>query len=182
MKLDRTLLLLLFFAGALLVSFSPKPAIAAEADTWRVPLDSPVLAREFLQPSADWSAGHRGVDYLASPNQSVYASHAGTVTFTGVVVNREVVTIEHGGGLKTSYEPVCSTIAVGTKVSSDQVIGEVCPNPNYPSHCGSRICLHFSMRNQNGYLSPLVMIGGLSPSRLKPLDGRTCSLPSGAQC
>lgn len=182
MKLDRTVLLLLFFAGALLIDFAPKPAIADSANVWRTPLESPILAREFLQPSADWSAGHRGVDYLAGAGSKVFAAHSGVITFSGMVVNREVITIQHDGGLKTSYEPVCSSVTKGDEVKTGMEIGVVCPNREYVSHCGLRTCLHFSMRNENGYLSPLIKIGGLSPSRLKPLDGLTCSHLSGAQC
>lgn len=34
------------------------------------------------------------------------------------------------------------------------------------SHCSPVLCLHFSLRHNGAYLSPLSMIGGLKPSRL----------------
>ena len=182
MRFDRITLLLIFVTGALLISFSPKPAMAGTEILWQVPLKHPALAKEFRQPSSDWSAGHRGVDYFVQDGESVLASHDGVISIAEVVVNRSVLTITHDLGLKTSYEPVCSQLRVGTKVKTGEPIGSVCAGSNYISHCGLRLCLHFSMRNINGYLSPLVRIGGLSPSRLKPWDGLTCSQLSNAQC
>jgi hypothetical protein len=34
------------------------------------------------------------------------------------------------------------------------------------SHCAPLLCLHFSLRHNGAYLSPLALIGGLKPSRL----------------
>lgn len=182
MKINRYLLTLLLIASGLLLSFVPKPPSASADDLWRVPVDEPILAREFVQPSEDWSVGHRGVDYLVSEGQSVYATHDGEVSFVGRVVNRSVITIKHENGFLTSIEPICSKLRVGQSVTTGEFIGHACFGPDYPSHCGFQLCLHFSLRDANGYLSPLVKLGGLSPSRLKPWGGLTCSRPSGAQC
>ena len=173
---------MLLVASGLLLNFSHTSSPANAASPWQVPVEHPVLAREFLQPSADWSSGHRGVDYLATFGQTVFASQAGKVTFSGRVVNRGVVSIAHEGGLSTSYEPLCSKVTQGDLVNAGEVIGTVCAEPGYTSHCGMQTCLHFAMKDSNGYLSPLIKIGGLSPSRLKPWDGLNCSLPSGVQC
>lgn len=182
MRPNRFTLTLLFIASALLLNFVPTSNSASATETWRVPVDSPTLAKEFRQPSSDWSSGHRGVDYLVQGKQSVFSAHAGLVTFTGRVVNRSVVSIRHGNGYTTSYEPVCSDLQTHSMVETGQVIGEVCAEPQYQSHCGLRLCLHFSLRSPNGYLSPLAVIGGLSPSRLKPWDGLRCNPLSSVQC
>lgn len=182
MKPNHVTLTLLLIASALMLTFSAKPFPASASQSWRAPLDHPMLVNEFRQPSADWSAGHRGVDYLVSDGQPVFATHSGVVSFTGVVVNRSVVSIHHENGLISSYEPVCASLHANTSVEAGTTIGSVCTSPSYASHCGVRLCLHFSLRNTNGYLSPLVKIGGLSPSRLKPWDGLICNLPSNAQC
>ena len=179
---NRFTLTLLFIASALLLNFVPASHSASAAENWRAPLDSPLLVNEFRQPSADWSAGHRGVDYLVQNRQPIFAAHSGVVSFRGRVVNRSVVSIRHENGYITSYEPVCSTLEPGNHLETGHQIGEVCSEPEYQSHCGSRFCLHFSMRSSNGYLSPLVAIGGLSPSRLKPWDGLRCNPLSSVQC
>lgn len=182
MRLDRLALTLLLIASALLLNFLPQPQSASANEIWRVPIDQPKLVREFRQPNADWSAGHRGVDYLVSENQQVFASHSGVVSFTGRVVNRNLVSIRHENGFVTSYEPVCSPIRVNTRIGVNEVLGAICGDESYASHCLPRLCLHFSMRVENRYLSPLVMLGQLSPSRLKPWDGLRCNPLSSAQC
>lgn len=182
MRLDRLALTLLLIASALLVNFLPSPNPASAAEAWRVPVEQPQLVREFRQPNADWSAGHRGVDYLVSEQQPVFAGHSGVISFTGTVVNRSLVSIRHENGLITSYEPVCSQIPVTNRVNTNEPIGVVCGAETYASHCLPRLCLHFSMRIENRYLSPLVMLGQLSPSRLKPWDGLRCSPLSSVQC
>jgi murein DD-endopeptidase MepM/ murein hydrolase activator NlpD len=182
MRMNRTTFALLFAVGALLVHSQVQPANASRAGVWRAPVDSPQLVAEFRQPTSDWSAGHRGVDYLVSQEQLVFAPFEGLVTYAGVVVDRSIVTITHKNGLKSSVEPVCPTVDQGDRVNTGQVIGEVCRTGTYASHCGFDTCLHFSTRSENGYLSPLAMIGGLSPSRLKPWDGLTCSQIEDVQC
>lgn len=182
MKPNQVTLTLLLIASALMLAFVGKPAPASASERWRVPLDQPVLVHEFRQPNADWSAGHRGVDYKTFENQPVFAAHAGTVSFSGVVVNRSVLSIRHENGFISAYEPVCGQVPLKTQVATGEAIGVVCGNAHYQSHCGLNLCLHFSLRSPNGYLSPLVMIGGLSPSRLKPWDGLSCSPLSNAQC
>ncbi|MEN9993070.1 MAG: hypothetical protein RLY83_640 [Actinomycetota bacterium] len=182
MKPNHRILTLLLIASALMLAFAEKPNPASALEVWRVPLDKPILVNEFRQPNADWSAGHRGVDYLVTDGESVFASHSGVVSFSGLVVNRSVLSIRHENGLTSSFEPVCGQIPTATKVSTGELIGQVCNSLSYQSHCGLRLCLHFSLRSPNGYLSPLVKLGGLSPSRLKPWDGLTCSPLSSAQC
>ena len=182
MKPNHLTLTLLLIASALMLTFSAKPAPASALESWRIPLDQPILVNEFRQPSADWSAGHRGVDYLVTDGQAVFAPHSGVVSFSGFVVNRSVISIRHENGLISSYEPVCGLIRPKVGVTAGEPIGVVCSPSEYPSHCGPRLCLHFSLRNPNGYLSPLVKIGGLSPSRLKPWDGLRCNPLSNAQC
>jgi murein DD-endopeptidase MepM/ murein hydrolase activator NlpD len=182
MKPNRMVLTLLLVASAMLLTFTPNPFPASASEDWRVPVAEPRLVRSFLQPSEDWSAGHRGVDYLVQEEEAVYASHAGVVSFVGVVVNRSIVSLKHPNGLVTSVEPVCPLVKLGEVVQTAQQIGFICVRDDYPSHCGLDSCLHFSLRSEAGYLSPLVKLGGLSPSRLKPWDGLKCSLPSGGQC
>lgn len=182
MKFNRFILTMLLIASGLLLTFAPKTPSASADELWRVPVDAPILAREFVQPSEDWSAGHRGVDYLVEAGQPVFATHDGVVSFVGHVVNRSVITLKHENGFLSSIEPICSSLRVGQAVTTGELLGFTCFGPNYPSHCGLQLCLHFSLRSQNGYLSPLVKIGGLSPSRLKPWGGLTCSRLSNVQC
>ena len=142
----------------------------AEANTsWRAPVDSPTLVNHYRQPASDYSAGHRGVDYLVRTAQAVFAPSNAEVAFVGKVVNREVITLKHGPSLTTTLEPVCSNLKTGDRVKVGERIGTVCDGLGYENHCKPRICLHFGLRTEAGYLSPLVTIGGLAPSRLLPI-------------
>ena len=168
----RTVATLAVVAASLLLQYLPKTSDAFAVENWQVPLDNPALVRDFLQPSADWSAGHRGVDYLVTEGDSVVAPSSGVVRFTGQMVNRSVVSITHENGLISTLEPVCGTVLKGESVSTGQQVGLVCGNEGYFSHCGVKLCLHFGIKTESGYLSPLYKLGELSPSRLKPWDGQ----------
>lgn len=158
--------LAILMVGFLLFMATPKSSQAEP--NWQAPVVNPSLERHFIQPSSDYSAGHRGVDYLVESGQAVVAPADGKVRFAGRVVNRGVLTLEHGGTLLSSFEPVCTELSSGTLVERGEVIARICDEPEYDNHCGVRVCLHFSLRKETGYLSPLVTIGGLSPSRLLP--------------
>lgn len=141
----------------------------ASGDGWILPVSPAALMNPYRQPSSDYSAGHRGVDYRVSLGQSVVAPASGQVAFVGKVVNRDLITISHDGGYKTEFEPVCSNLARGASVSIGEQIGEICDaDSGYRQHCAQTRCLHFSMRLGGQYLSPLAVIGGMSPSRLLP--------------
>lgn len=145
-------------------------AVAAPSNDWQLPLDAPFqLVRHFKQPSSDYSAGHRGVDYAVAPEQPVFATADGQVIYSGRLVNRSLVSIRHSNNLVSEVEPVCSNLRKGDPVQKGAPIGFVCqPTTGYSNHCSSEICLHFSIRKDGRYLSPLALIGGLSPSRLLP--------------
>lgn len=90
---------------------------------------------------------------------------AGIVSFVGVVVDRPVITIEHDSGLRSSFEPVDSPLAVGSVVAAGQVIGTV-----LPGHCGTP-CIHWGVRRGDDYVNPLQFVVDLRPSILLPLGG-----------
>jgi len=141
------------------------------ATTWNPPLDSPVrLVNQYRQPNSDYSAGHRGVDYLVTQNQAVLAPSDGQVWFAGRVAQRPLLSLLHEGGYLTEFEPVCTDLKKGEQVFAGQEIARVCKaEASYLAHCPSATCMHFSMRFEGSYLSPLIFIGGLNPSRLLPM-------------
>jgi murein DD-endopeptidase MepM/ murein hydrolase activator NlpD len=139
--------------------------------SWNPPLDVPVrLVNQYRQPNSDYSAGHRGVDYLVSHNQAVLAPADGQVWFAGKVAQRPLLSLLHDGGYLTEFEPVCTDLKKGERVFAGQEVARVCKaEPSYLKHCPNAICMHFSMRFEGRYLSPLLFIGGLNPSRLLPM-------------
>lgn len=153
--------------GFMVMFLQPNGSKAVE--NWQLPVQKPTLIHAFWLPNSDYSAGHRGVDYLVTQNQAVFAPHDGVVRFAGRVVDRNVLSITHGKNLITTFEPVCSTLRAKAVVSVGEKIGRICQKPPYVNHCGVRICLHFALKTESGYLSPLALIGGLNPSRLLPI-------------
>lgn len=135
---------------------------------WRPPVANPAhLMAGFRSPNSDYSSGHRGIDYLVWEQQSILSPSDGTVAFVGVVAGKPVLTIQHSPSLRSALEPVCSSLKVGDRVVTGQIIGSVCGR-GYHSHCEPLICLHYSLRSYGRYLSPLVLTGGLPPSVLIP--------------
>ena len=146
-------------------SATPLPASLA----WGWPLvGKPLVVRAFDPPAQPWLAGHRGVDLAATQGSAVLAPASGTVTFSGVVVNRSVVTIAVDNGLRLSFEPVVSPLKAGDLVVRGQEIGTA----EGPTHCdgsAATSCLHWGVRRGDDYLDPLQFILDLRPSVLLPL-------------
>ena len=135
--------------------------------SWQWPLaPRPQVLRDFDPPPKPWLSGHRGVDLGATADGApVTSPAAGTVSFVGVVVDRPVITIDHGDGLRSSFEPVDSALAAGTPVAAGQVIGTA-----LPGHCTAVPCIHWGVRRGEDYVDPLQFVMDLRPSVLLPLD------------
>ena len=123
------------------------------------------LEEDYLAPVSEYGAGHRGIDFHVTPGQQLESPADGTVHFVGKVVNRNLITIRTDRGKLASFEPVCSNLRSGQRVSQGQGIGVRCDgDETYEAHCES--CVHASARDNFGYLSPLHMLGQKSPSVL----------------
>lgn len=151
---------------AALLALSPTPAagtpsLAPEAN-WRWPIPSHVVVGPYLAPATPYGPGHRGIDIAGAAGEPVRAVDAGTVRFAGVVVDRPVRSITHAGGLISTYEPVVATVRAGDPVTAGQRIGRL-----EPGHCAIA-CLHLGARLGEGYLNPMLFLGGLEYSVLWP--------------
>lgn len=95
------------------------------------------------------------------------APSSGVVSFSGVVVDRAVLTITEPGGLRLSFEPVSSTLKTGEAVARGQTVGVI----EGRTHCdgGATVsCLHWGVRRGEHYLDPLQFLLDLRPSILLP--------------
>lgn len=153
-------------AGVLLVGAPGAAAAREEAGSpwsWPVPAPHPVLAG-FEAPTEVWSPGHRGIDVGAAIGAVVLAPESGVVHYAGVVVDRPVLSIEHPGGVLSSFEPVAATVARGDSVQRGQPVGVV-----EAGHCADAIpCVHVGARVDGAYVSPLVFLGGVPRAVLLP--------------
>lgn len=155
-------------AGALSASPAPsvpgRPPAPPSVTEVVLPVADALLVQEFAEPTVRWGPGHRGVD-LAAPVDTVVRSPAtGLVVFAGHVVDRDVVTVQHTDGLRSSLEPVLAVTAVGTAVQAGDVLGRVTTG----GHCSG--CVHWGVRDGERYLDPLSLLTS-GTVRLLPQGG-----------
>lgn len=145
-------------------------AISTVSTSWQMPFLTPhALVRPYLQPNSDYSAGHRGIDLATELGEVIFAPADGEIRFSGKLVNRGVLSIDHAGGMISELEPICTTLKRGETVKKGHPVGFLCkPDPSYKAHCPQSACVHFSVRIAGSYVSPQALIGGLNPSRLLP--------------
>ena len=118
-----------------------------EQPVFRPPVDAPV-ADPFRPPENPYGPGNRGVEYDTEPGDVVRAAASGFVVFAGAVAGTLHVTIDHGGGLVSSYSYLQRiSVRVGTDVAQGAVIGIT----------GER--LHFGVRLDGDYTDPASFIG-----------------------
>jgi murein DD-endopeptidase MepM/ murein hydrolase activator NlpD len=139
--------------------------VGLPAPTLEPPLAPFLSIRLFDRPAAPWAAGHRGIDLPAVEGDGIVSPGEGVVTFAGTVVDRGVVTVDHGGGLLSSVEPIAATVAVGDYVDSGDLLGVVSGDPG---HCAPRTCVHWGVRFQDEYVNPLDVLAGYGRIVLLP--------------
>lgn len=139
---------------------------AAGATTgYRWPLaGTPRVTRGFEPPARRWLPGHRGVDLAGAPGAVVRAAGAGVVAFAGPVAGTGVVSIDHPGGLRTTYQPLTPAVSAGDRVAAGDSIGVLDPGH---AGCPAPACLHWGLRQGQFYLDPLTLLG-LGRLRLLP--------------
>jgi murein DD-endopeptidase MepM/ murein hydrolase activator NlpD len=149
----RNTCLLLATALAMLLAAPSAPARVAARFSWPLTSPHPVL-RRFEPPSRPFGPGHRGVDLGGVAGQPVLAAGDGVVRYAGPLVDRPVISIEHAGGLRTTYEPVLPTVRPGQQVSRGQLVGRL-----QPGHPGClAVCLHWGAHRGTEYLDPLRLV------------------------
>lgn len=157
-------------AALLLILTLAPPATAVDGRLDWPLRPRPAVARMFDAPSPNWQRGHRGADLVATAGQPVYAAAAGTVVFASTLAGRPVVSIEHPGGLRTTYEPVAAVVRTGQRVAAGTAIGGL--EPGHPG-CAAPACLHWGAmwgRAANAdYVDPLGLVV-TTPIRLKPFS------------
>ncbi|MGU3503253.1 M23 family metallopeptidase [Mycobacterium sp. C31M] len=145
--------------------------VGADPGRLRWPLaPDPAVTRVFDAPRPNWQSGHRGVDLAGAPGQPVYAAAHGVVVFAGELAGRPLVSVQHPGGLRTTYEPVRATVRAGQRVTAGTALGVL-----QPGHAGCPVaaCLHWGAMwgpaARADYVDPLGLLAS-TPIVLKPLS------------
>jgi murein DD-endopeptidase MepM/ murein hydrolase activator NlpD len=139
-------------------------AAAEGAVPWLWPVEPPPgVSEEFRAPATRYGPGHRGLDLDVRPGVQIRAPADGVVAFGGTVVDRPVVSVEHAGGLRSTFEPAQSLVAVGALVARGQPLAVVADG----GHCADR-CLHLGARLNGGYVNPRLLLTGIPRAVLLP--------------
>jgi murein DD-endopeptidase MepM/ murein hydrolase activator NlpD len=97
----------------------------------------------------------------------VFAAGDGVVVFAGPVAGRSLVSVQHHGDLRTTYEPLIVHVSAGQRVVAGGVLGLL-----LPGHVGcAGACLHWGARRGEEYLDPLRLLTA-GRVRLLPWEGR----------
>ena len=142
-------------------------AFPASTSDWEYPVDQESSKWDdiYRAPTSEYGPGHRGVDFTRAIGSTIKAPVDGEITFQGLVVDRNVLTIRGKNGYLASFEPACSELEVGDSVNRGDLFAWHCqPLETYQYHCET--CVHFSIRSAWGYLSPEFLLEGLSSSVL----------------
>lgn len=141
----RVAVSLLFALSTLLLGVWPAHA---DGFTLARPVDGSVL-RGF-DDVGRFAAGHRGVDLAGETGRAVRAAAEGRVHFAGVVAGRPTVSIDHGNGWRTTYQPVRAGVSEGDAVAAGDPIGTL-----VAGHCVATACLHWGLTDGTSYADPL---------------------------
>lgn len=176
--LPTVLALTLTVALGASVPASAAPAIAADthtmrsadpalvADDWVWPVSGFRILTAYVAPAHRYGPGHRGVDLALFGVRTVRSPAPGVVQFSGRVVDRDVITIDHGNGLVTTLEPVTSSLSTGDRVERGEDVGVVSEGGHTPVGA-----VHFGVRWNGEYINPIVLLGGVPRAVLLPCCG-----------
>ena len=109
--------------------------------------------------------GGGSIDMLGYDAQGVpvRSPAAGIVAFAGSVAGRAVVTVDHGGGLVTTLEPVTAQVAIGDAVDAGGSVGRV--DAGGHATIGT---IHFGVRRDGQYINPMLLLGAVPRAVLLP--------------
>ena len=144
----------LFIAGAV------TPA-GAQAPAFVPPVDAPITD-PYRAPATPYGPGNRGIEYATDRGTAVRASGEGVVAFAGVIAYERYVSIDHAGGIRTTYSYLLTIgVVAGQRVAQGDVVGTT----------GTR--LHFGARRFGTYIDPASLFAGVvrRRARLVPVSG-----------
>lgn len=130
---------------------------------WVWPAERFRIERKYIAPAHAYGPGHRGIDLDLRGGVDVRSPADGVVAFVGAVAGRGVLTIDHGGGLVTTLEPVVGELVPGTRVQRGEAVATLALG----GHAAAGR-LHFGVRLNGDYINPLLLLGGVPRAVLLP--------------
>jgi murein DD-endopeptidase MepM/ murein hydrolase activator NlpD len=100
---------------------------------------------------------------------AVRAPASGAIAFRGTVVDRPLLTIDHGNGLVTTLEPVQSDLDAGAALRQGDRIATLASGGHTPPGA-----LHIGVRWNGAYINPMLLFGGVPRAVLLPCGSDGC--------
>ena len=127
------------------------------------------MIRGFDLPDDPYGSGHRGIDIAASVGTTIVAPADGIVSFAGPVGGRLFLTIDHGGGLASTFSWLTANIV---KKGDVVIRGQPVALTGW-GHPGATVPhLHFGVKLNGAYVDPMEYLGPVSLAafvRLAPI-------------
>ena len=133
----------------------------AQAPRFVPPVVAPI-SDPYRPPSTPYGPGNRGIEYSTEPGVEVRASGSGVVAFAGIIAHERYVSIDHEGGIRTTYSYLASIeVAAGQRVAQGDVVGT------------AGVRLHFGARRLGLYIDPASLFDRVPQrrARLVPVRG-----------
>jgi murein DD-endopeptidase MepM/ murein hydrolase activator NlpD len=128
---------------------------------WDWPVEPARIAAPYVAPAHAYGPGHRGLDLHAEGR--IRAPADGVVAFAGTVVDRGVLTIDHGDGRVLTLEPVEPLVAAGDVVRRGQEVATL----GSGGHAALGT-LHVGVRVEGEYVNPMLLFGTVPRAVLLP--------------
>ena len=131
---------------AFVATLTPTPS-AAVGVVFSPPTDAAVLD-PFRLPNGPYGAGNRGIEYDTDDGAPIVAAAAGTVAFAGPVAGNLFVSVDHPGGLRSTYG----------------FVGHIVVDEGEPIERGGLVAIadgpfHFTARLDGNYIDPAPLFG-----------------------
>lgn len=120
----------------------------------------PPVEASVIQPYAPIGqyGGHWGIDFAVPVGSAVRASDGGVVSFAGVVAGNRTLTVDHGGGLRSSYSYLSAIgVGAGSPVGRGERLGS-----SGVAHGSEGV--HFSVRIDGSYVDPARLLDCRRPN------------------
>ena len=135
---------------------------------WTWPLAGARVEAPFEAPAHRYGPGHRGMDLSGAATSAVIAPADGVVAFAGSVAGRPLLTIDHGMGLVTTFEPVIPGVVAGRSVVRGEQVGTLAAGGH--ARPGT---LHVGVRRDGEYINPMLLFGSVPRAVLLPCCQRS---------
>jgi murein DD-endopeptidase MepM/ murein hydrolase activator NlpD len=152
----RRVVIPIILALGVIPASTARGVVATSGWTW--PVVGPVI-RGFDLPDDPYGAGHRGIDIAAPVGTSIVAPADGTVAFAGPVGGHLFLTIDHGGGLSSTYSWLTENLV---RKGAAVVRGQPIARTGW-GHPGALVPhLHFGVKLDGTYVDPFAYLGPIS--------------------